>query len=69
MWGSGKLSLGLALLRVIAYLQEFYIYQLDDLLLNAEKEVGSLTPFKTHPDPEGAWFFCSAYVDLFGWLD
>ncbi|XP_031393051.1 pollen-specific leucine-rich repeat extensin-like protein 1 [Punica granatum] len=57
MWGSGKLSLGLALLRVIAYLQEFYIYQLDDLLLNAEKEptvpaAASLPPMTIPvPDP------------------
>ncbi|PKI56998.1 hypothetical protein CRG98_022604 [Punica granatum] len=51
--------------RVVAYLQESRIYLLDNLLLNAKKKVSSLTPFKTRPDLEGAWFFCSAYVDLF----
>ncbi|PKI66977.1 hypothetical protein CRG98_012642 [Punica granatum] len=55
--------------RVIAYLQESHIHLLDDLRSNAEKKISSLTLFKTRPDPEGAWFFYSAYVDLFDWLD
>ncbi|PKI75856.1 hypothetical protein CRG98_003771 [Punica granatum] len=54
--------------RVIAHLQESWIHLLDDLLFDAEKKISSLT-FKTCPDHEGAWFFCGAYVDLFGWLD
>ncbi|PKI59735.1 hypothetical protein CRG98_019911 [Punica granatum] len=55
--------------RVIAHLQESRIHLLDDLLFNAKKKISSLTQFKTRPDLEGVWFFCSAYVDLFGWLD
>ncbi|PKI45018.1 hypothetical protein CRG98_034590 [Punica granatum] len=54
--------------RVVAYLQESRVYLLDNLLLKAEKKVSSLMSFKTRPDLEGAWFFCSAYVDLFDWL-
>ncbi|PKI67508.1 hypothetical protein CRG98_012092 [Punica granatum] len=71
IWGSGKLSLGLALLRsrVIVHLQESRVYLLDDLSFNVDEKVGSLTPVESRPDPEGARFFCDAYVYFFGWLD
>ncbi|PKI41993.1 hypothetical protein CRG98_037611 [Punica granatum] len=53
IWGSGKLSLGLALLRhygrypfgVVTHLQESHVYLFDNLFLNAKEKVSSLQPF------------------------
>ncbi|PKI38871.1 hypothetical protein CRG98_040742 [Punica granatum] len=55
--------------RVIAYLQESRIHLHDDLFLNAEKKISSLTPFKTRPDYKGVRLSYGANVNLFGWLD
>ncbi|PKI53180.1 hypothetical protein CRG98_026421 [Punica granatum] len=30
---------------------------------------GPLCRVESRPDSKGAWFFCIAYVDVFGWLD